>query len=78
DASITMEDGPQQAGNQLATAIRKRVDSWGLSLPGGFWSPTVTIEAASDAQQSVDRLERLLEGSGVEIKVVPLKLPNTR
>ena len=78
DASITMEEGPQQAGNQLATAIRKRVDSWGLSLPGGFWSPSLTIEAANDAQQSVDRLERLLEGSGVEIKVVPLKLPNKR
>jgi hypothetical protein len=78
DASITMEEGPQQAGNQLATAIRKRVDSWGLSLPGGFWSPTLTIEAANDAQQSVDRLERLLEGSGVEIKVEPLKLPNKR
>jgi hypothetical protein len=78
DASITMEEGPQQAGNQLATAIRKRVDSWGLSLPGGFWSPTLTIEAANDAQQSVDRLERLLEGSGVEIRVVPLKLPNNR
>ena len=78
DASVTMDDGPQQAGNQIAAAIRKRVDSWGLSLPGGYWSPTLTIEAASDAQQSIARLERLLEGSGVEIKVVPLKLPNRR
>ena len=73
-----MEEGPQQAGNQLASAIRKRVDSWGLSLPGGFWAPTLTIEAASDSQQSVARLEKLLEGSGVEIKVVPLQLPNRR
>lgn len=78
DAIITITEGPQQAGNQLAVAIRKRVDSWGLSVPGGFWSPTLTIEAASDAQQSVARLERLLEGSGVEIKVVPLTLPNRR
>ena len=78
DASITMDEGPQQAGNQLASAIRKRVDSWGLSLPGGFWSPSLTIEAANDAQQSVARLERLLEGSGVEIKVVSLKIPNRR
>jgi len=78
EANITMVDGPQQAGNQLAVAIRKRVDSWGLSVPGGFWSPTLTIEAASDAQQSVARLERLLEGSGVDIKVVPLTLPKRR
>ena len=78
EVNVTMEDGPQQAGNQLAIAMRKRVDSWGLSVPGGYWSPTLTIEAASDAQQSVARLERLLEGSGVEIKVVPLTLPNRR
>ena len=78
DAIITITEGPQQAGNQLAVAIRKRVDSWGLSVPGGFWSPTLTIEAANDAQQSVARLERLLEGSSVEIKVVPLTLPNRR
>jgi archaellum component FlaC len=78
DANITMDEGPQQAGSQLALAIRKRVDSWGLSLPGGYWAPALTIEAASDAQQSVARLEKLLEGSGVVIQVVPLKLPNQR
>ncbi len=78
EVSMTMEEGPQQAGNQLAIAMRKRVDSWGLSVLGGYWSPRLTIEAANDAQQSVARLERLLEGSGVEIKVVPLTLPNRR
>lgn len=78
EVNVTMEEGPQRAGDQLAVAMRKRVDSWGLSLPGGYWSPTLTIEAASDAQQSVARLERLLEGSGVELKVVPLTLPNRR
>lgn len=78
DECITMDEGPQQAGNQLASALKSRVDSWGLAVKGGFWSPTLTIESASDAQQSVVRLEKLLEGSGVEIKVVPLKLPNRR
>ena len=78
EANLTMEEGPQQAGEQLALAMRKRVDSWGIAVVGGYWSPSLTIEAASDAQQSVARLERLLEGSGVEIKVVPLTLPNRR
>ena len=78
EANITMAEGPQQAGNQLAQAMRERVDSWGLAVTGGYWSPTLTIEAANDAQQSVARLERLLEGSGVEIKVVPLTLPKSR
>ncbi len=78
ELNVTMEGGPQRAGNELATAMRKRVDSWGLSVPGGYWSPTLTIESANDAQQSVARLQRLLEGSGVEIKVVPLTIPNRR
>jgi len=76
ELNVTMEGGPQHAGNELAAAMRKRVDSWGLSVPGGYWSPTLTIEAANDAQQSVARLEKLLEGSGVEIKVVPLTIQN--
>lgn len=78
EATITMERGPQAAGDQLASTIRNRVDSWGLSLPGGYWCPTLTIEAASDASLSVSRLQRLLEGSGVEIRVVPLQLPTRR
>lgn len=78
EANLTMEEGPQKAGDQLALAMRKRVDSWGIAVVGGYWSPSLTIEAASDAQQSVARLERLLEGSGVEIKVVPLTLPKRR
>jgi len=78
EANFAMEEGPQKAGDQLALAMRKRVDSWGIAVVGGYWSPSLTIEAASDAQQSVARLERLLEGSGVEIKVVPLTLPNRR
>jgi len=78
DADINMTDGPQEAGNQLATVLKKRVDSWGLSLPGGYWSPTLTIESASDAQQSVARLQRLLEGSGIEIRVVPLSIPKPK
>jgi len=78
DANITMQEGPQQAGDQLAMVLKKRVDSWGLSLPGGYWSPTLTIESANDAQQSVARLQRLLEGSGIEIRVIPLTIPNRR
>jgi hypothetical protein len=70
-----LELGPQQASAMLEKAIRERVDAWGLSLPGGYWSPSITIESASDAQQSVERMQRLLEGSGVDIKIVPLKAP---
>jgi hypothetical protein len=72
---IVLENGPKQVSDELAEAIKDRVDSWGLSLPGGYWVPTVVVESASDAQTSVGRLERLLEGSGVDLRVVPLTIP---
>ncbi|XZE19575.1 hypothetical protein SH449x_004898 [Pirellulaceae bacterium SH449] len=76
EATILHQDrGPQAAADDLAKAIRSRVDAWGPSVPGGFWVPTVEIHQASDAQLSVGRMERLLEGSGVELKIVPLQLP---
>ena len=75
DTEVMLETGPQQASRDLEQAIRERVDSWGPSLPGGYWSPTVTIESASDADLSVQRMQRLLDGSGVDIRVVPLQAP---
>lgn len=78
DAEILLEQGPQAASGQLQEAIRERVDSWGLSLPGGHWVPSLTVCAATDADQSVQRLQKLLEGSGVLIRVQPLVLPDTR
>ena len=77
DAEIPLEQGPQAASQELQQAIRERVDSWGLSLPGGHWVPSLTVCAASDAEQSVQRLQRLLEGSGVIIRVQPLVTPKT-
>jgi len=78
DSEIPLEQGPQAASEELQRAIRDRVESWGLSLPGGYWVPSLTVQAASDAQQSVQRLQRLLEGSGVVIRVQPLTTPSNR
>jgi hypothetical protein len=78
DAEILLDQGPQGASEQLQQAIRDRVESWGLSLPGGYWVPSLTVQTAADADQSVGRLQRLLEGSGVVIRTEPLVTPNSR
>jgi len=75
DAEILLEQGPQGASEELQQAIRERVESWGLSLPGGYWVPSLTVQTAADADQSVSRLQRLLEGSGVVIRTEPLVPP---
>jgi hypothetical protein len=78
DAEISLEQGPQAASAELQESIRDRVESWGLSLPGGYWVPSLSVQAAADAEQSLLRMQRLLEGSGVIIKVQPLTTPKNR
>lgn len=78
DAEISLEQGPHAASAELQEAIRDRVESWGLSLPGGYWVPSLSVQAAGDAEQSLLRMQRLLEGSGVIIKVQPLTTPKNR
>lgn len=78
DAEISLEQGPQAASAELQESIRDRVESWGLSLPGGYWVPSLSVQAAGDAEQSLLRMQRLLEGSGVIIKVQPLTTPKNR
>ena len=78
DAEISLEQGPQSASADLQESIRDRVESWGLSLPGGYWVPSLSVQAAADAEQSLLRMQRLLEGSGVIIKVQPLTTPKNR
>lgn len=75
DTIIILDQKPQQISEELAKAIRARVESWGTPGPGMYWVPLVVIEAASDAGTSVARLEKLLEGSGVDLTVVPLRIP---
>jgi hypothetical protein len=78
DAEISLEQGPQAASAELQESIRDRVESWGLSLPGGYWVPSLSVQVAGDAEQSLLRMQRLLEGSGVIIKVQPLTTPKNR
>ncbi|MCE3015244.1 MAG: hypothetical protein LW870_05200 [Pirellula sp.] len=72
---ILLDNGAKQCSKELASAIQQRVQSWDTAVLGGYWVPVVEIQAASDAQQSVAMLERLLEGSGVELQKVPLTIP---
>ncbi len=72
DTEILLEEGPQVAGAKLKEAIRDRVESWGPSLPGGYWTPALSAETASDAQKSLSRLQRLLDSSGAILQIQPL------
>ncbi len=51
----------------LAGRIQQRVQSWGTTLPGGRWVPRLEVTVAPHADGRFEQLERLMNGSGVEI-----------
>ena len=69
EKSIALEAGPQAAGSELATAIRERVASWGIAVARGYWRPRLIIYPTPGAELSLQRFQRLMEGSGVEIQI---------
>lgn len=67
--TITFDESPQHRAEQLAIAVNRRVESWGIALLGGSWKPILRVDVASDAQWRFDQLLQLMEGSGIEIQL---------
>jgi hypothetical protein len=72
ERTIELASGPRVAAEQLGDAIRKRVDEWGIAVARGYWKPKLIVLAAPQSDASIRRLERILDGSGVQIEVRPL------
>jgi hypothetical protein len=72
ERTIELAAGPRVAGEQLGDSIRKRVDDWGIAVARGYWKPKLIVLAAPQSDSSIRRLERILDGSGVQIEVRPL------
>lgn len=56
-----------RASLELATSVRDRIARWGVALPGGRWQPRLSVEVMPDGRGRFEQLQRLLDGSGVEV-----------
>lgn len=65
--TIRLDGTPMQAAEQLAVAVRGRVESWGVALAGGHWAPVLHVEVAADAENRFLHLQRLMDGSGIDV-----------
>ena len=59
---------PAQRAEELAKVVRKRVENWGVALAGGHWTPVLHVDVASDAEWRFTQLQRLMEGSGIDVQ----------
>jgi hypothetical protein len=67
--TIFLRRGLAQARDDLAKALQSRIDSWGMALAGGYWKPRIVVHVDADAQTRYDQLRRVLQGSGIEVKL---------
>lgn len=66
--TILFEGTPVERAELLAKAVRRRVEGWGVALAGGHWTPVLHVDVASDADWRFDQLQRLMEGSGIDVQ----------
>ena len=66
--TITVDNNLAEQIDEFVSQIWKHTDSWGLALVGGFWKPVVNVEVAPGGEAMFVELERLMEGSGLEVK----------
>lgn len=75
---IKLDGSAMQRAEQLAQAVRDRVQGWGMAIAGGHWTPVIHVEVATDADARFQQLQKLMEGSGIEVirkSSIPPKLP---
>ncbi|MFO0939266.1 MAG: hypothetical protein U0930_00720 [Pirellulales bacterium] len=65
--TIKLEGSPMQRAERLAAAVHQRVEGWGVALAGGHWAPVIHVEVASDAEDQFKQLQKLMEGSGIDV-----------
>ena len=62
---------PRRAILEMATAVRDRVDRWGVALPGGRWQPSLEVEVLPGGETRFIQLQNLMRDSGVDVIAKP-------
>jgi hypothetical protein len=66
--TVSLEPTMAAAIDPMANAIWRRVDRWGYLGFDGYWKPVLHLEYAPEQREMAVELERLLEGSGLQIE----------
>lgn len=66
---ITTVEGPLQTSvDAFVTKIWKRIEGWGIAVPGGYWKPVLVVEVLPGGEARFQELQALLQGSGLEVQ----------
>lgn len=60
-------NAPDEAYEDLISAVEQRIRNWGIAGEGLYWRPVVELKIGPESDQRVNELMRYLKFSGVEI-----------
>ena len=67
---ISLNQSRGQIAEKINIALRNRMKDWGLAGSGLVWRPVLQLNVGPDAGRSAIEVERLLRGSGVEVRIL--------
>ncbi|TWT83157.1 hypothetical protein CA13_46200 [Planctomycetes bacterium CA13] len=62
------DENVSRATNELGDAVRKRIQQWGPSLPGGRWQPVLDVEVMPQGEGRYEQLKQMMQRSGVDVR----------
>ena len=66
---ISLDQPHSEVSDQFASALKARIDDWGLAGNGLYWRPVLELNIGPEAGPTAKRLVQLLKNSGVEIRL---------
>jgi len=66
---ISLNQSQQEISSEFVTALRRRVEEWGLAGNDLYWRPILKLNVGPGAEQTAHQVLRLLRDSGVEVSL---------
>ncbi|MAT68647.1 MAG: hypothetical protein CMJ58_03910 [Planctomycetaceae bacterium] len=66
---VRLDQSTEDAVNDLVTAVRRHIESWGLAGKGLHWRPVLVLSVAPGAEPNAQKLAQLLAGSGIDVRL---------
>ncbi len=66
---ISLNQPIDQISNEFRSALRTRIEEWGLAGSGLYWRPMLKLHVGPGAEQTAEQVIRLMKNSGVEVSL---------
>jgi hypothetical protein len=66
---ISLDQSVQAISESFATAVKERIEDWGLAGSGMYWKPVLELNVEPNAEMTAARIVHLLRDSGVEVQL---------